>query len=90
MHSGNGDITDLGRRFVVCFDHAIEDAGLPADAEFRAALHDYMQWAVDDVRLLTRRRTPHDAAVVLERPAQLVRAFVTFGGSGKNMLVCAA
>jgi hemoglobin len=49
MHAGNGDISDLGRRFVRCFDAAAEDAGLPADADFRAALHAYMRWAVDDV-----------------------------------------
>jgi hemoglobin len=49
MHAGNGDITDLGRRFVACFVAAADDAGLPADPEFRAALRAYMQWAVDDV-----------------------------------------
>src|SRR5690349_12973766 len=49
MHSGNGDMSDLGRRFVACFDQAMDDAELPADAEFRAALHDYMVWAVADV-----------------------------------------
>jgi hemoglobin len=49
MHSGNGDMTDLGRRFVECFVLAADDAGLPADAEFRAALRSYMTWAVDDV-----------------------------------------
>jgi len=50
MHAGNGDMSDLGRRFVACFDQAVDDAGLPDDPEFRAALHAYMQWAVDDVR----------------------------------------
>ena len=49
MHAGNGDMSDLGRRFVACFDQAVDDAGLPDDPEFRAALHAYMQWAVDDV-----------------------------------------
>jgi hemoglobin len=49
MHSGNGDITDLGRRFVDCFVLAADDAGLPADPQFRAALREYMQWAVADV-----------------------------------------
>jgi hemoglobin len=28
---------------------AADDAGLPADPEFRAALRAYMEWAVDDV-----------------------------------------
>jgi hemoglobin len=51
MHSGNGDMTDLGRRFVTCFGQAMDDAGLPADPDFRAAMTDYMRWAVDDVLL---------------------------------------
>jgi hemoglobin len=49
MHAGNGDITDLGRRFVNCFVGAADDAQLPADAEFREALRAYMEWAVEDV-----------------------------------------
>ena len=49
MHSGNGPMDDLGRRFVDCFVLAADDAGLPADPEFRAALRDYMVWAVSDV-----------------------------------------
>lgn len=49
MHAGNGDITDLGRRFVECFVAAADDAGLPGDPEFRAALRAYMEWAVEEV-----------------------------------------
>ena len=49
MHAGNGDISDLGRRFVECFVAAADDAGLPADLEFRAALRSYMEWAVAEV-----------------------------------------
>lgn len=49
MHAGNGDMTDLGARFVSCFVAAADDAGLPADAEFRAALRAYMEWAVGQV-----------------------------------------
>ncbi|WP_033262259.1 group II truncated hemoglobin [Amycolatopsis vancoresmycina] len=49
MHAGNGDMSDLGRRFVVCFVQAADDAGLPADPEFRAALRAYMEWAVAEV-----------------------------------------
>ena len=49
MHAGNGDMTDLGRRFVACFVQAADDAGLPDDADFRAALRAYMEWAVADV-----------------------------------------
>jgi hemoglobin len=49
MHSGNGDMGDLGERFLACFLLALDDAGLPPDADFRRAMHDYMRWAVDDV-----------------------------------------
>lgn len=49
MHAGNGDMGDLGERFVRCFDGALDAAGLPADPAFRATLHAYMTWAVDEV-----------------------------------------
>ena len=49
MHAGNGDLSDLGRRFVECFTAAADDAGLPDPPEFRAALRAYMTWAVDEV-----------------------------------------
>jgi hemoglobin len=49
MHAGNGDMTDLGRRFVTCFVLSADDARLPDDPEFRAALRAYMEWAVQDV-----------------------------------------
>ena len=47
MHCGNGDMTDLGRRFVACFSAAMDVAGLPAGV--RPVLVDYIRWAVDDV-----------------------------------------
>ena len=49
MHAGNGDLGDLGRRFVACFVAAADDAGLPRDPALRDALRAYMTWAVDDV-----------------------------------------
>jgi hemoglobin len=49
LHAGNGDMTDLGRRFVECFVAAMDDAGLPDDAEFRAAMRAYMVAAVAEV-----------------------------------------
>ncbi len=49
MHARNGDMGDLGERFVSCFVGAMDDAGLPDDPEFRACLRAYMEWAVDDV-----------------------------------------
>ena len=49
LHAGNGDMTDLGQRFVDCFVAACDDAGLPEDVEFRAALLSYLRWAVDQL-----------------------------------------
>jgi hemoglobin len=49
MHAGNGDMSDLGRRFVSCFVAAADDAGLPDDPQFREALAAYMEWAVADM-----------------------------------------
>ncbi len=59
LHSGNGDMGYLGRRFVDCFVRAADDAELPENPEFRAALRAYMEWAVDDVLSYS----PHDAVV---------------------------
>jgi hemoglobin len=64
MHAGNGDMGDLGRRFVACFVAAADDAGLPADPEFRATLRAYMEWAVDDVLAYS----PVDAVVPADLP----------------------
>jgi hemoglobin len=49
MHAGNGDMGDLGERFLSCFDAAMDDALLPTDPAFRRSMHAYMRWAVDDV-----------------------------------------
>jgi hemoglobin len=49
LHSGTGAQEDLGERFVRCFVAAADDAGLPDDAEFRAALRSYMEWAASVV-----------------------------------------
>jgi len=46
LHAGNGDMTDLGRRFVECFMQAADDVALPTDPDFRAALREYMEWSV--------------------------------------------
>jgi hemoglobin len=51
LHSGNGDMGDLGRRFADCFMLAADDAGWPGEAEFRAAIRAYIDWAVDAVAL---------------------------------------
>lgn len=62
MHAHNGDMSDLGARFLRCFDAAMDDAGLPAAPEFRASMHAYMAWAIDDVLAYS----PHDAVVPTE------------------------
>ena len=49
LHAGNGDMSDLGRRFVECFVQAMDDAGLPDDPAFREAMRSYMQASVDEV-----------------------------------------
>lgn len=49
MHAGNGDMGDLGERFLACFVAAMDDAALPDDPEFRGALAAYMRWAVGQV-----------------------------------------
>jgi hemoglobin len=59
MHAGNGDMSDLGERFIRCFAQAADDAKLPTDAEFRAALNAYMCWAVSDVLVYS----PQDSVV---------------------------
>jgi hemoglobin len=64
LHAGNGDMSDLGRRFIDCFMGAADDAGLPDDAEFRAALRTYMRWAVDEVLQYESK----DATIALRLP----------------------
>lgn len=59
MHAGNGDMGDLGRRFLDCFVAAFDDAALPGEPEFRSALRAYMAWAVEEVLAYS----PTDAAV---------------------------
>lgn len=44
MHSGNGPHEDMDRRAIVCFDRALEDAGLARDEPLRRVLHDYFAW----------------------------------------------
>jgi hemoglobin len=67
MHAGNGEMGDLGRRFVDCFEAAIDDAGLSDDAEFRAALRAYMEWAVDDILVYSPVGSPVPTGVTMPR-----------------------
>ncbi|HEV2427361.1 MAG TPA: hypothetical protein VGS61_03975, partial [Acidimicrobiales bacterium] len=49
LHAGNGDVSELGERFLACFVAAADDAGLPTDAALRAALASAMADAVAEV-----------------------------------------
>jgi hemoglobin len=64
LHSGNGEIDDLGRRFLACFLLALDDAGVPEDLELRSCLRAYMEWAVADVLVYA----PEDAEVPIGAP----------------------
>ena len=44
-HSGNGLHEEMDQRAIACFDQALEDVGLTADARLRQVLHDYFAWA---------------------------------------------
>ena len=65
IHAGEGAGEEYGPRFVACFVQAADDARLPADPEFRAALRAYMEWAVADVLAYAPpgSRVPESAAV---------------------------
>jgi hemoglobin len=45
IHSGNGPHEEMDRRAIACFDQALEDAWLAADARLGQVLHDYFAWA---------------------------------------------
>lgn len=49
LHAGNGDVTDLGARFLACFAAAADDAGIAPDPALRAALVGAMADAVAEV-----------------------------------------
>ena len=49
MHASTGADDDMAQRFLVCFDQAVDDAGLPDEPAFRQVLHDYMTWATSEV-----------------------------------------
>lgn len=49
LHARTGMADDWPQRFLACFVQAIDDASLPPDPEFRAALRAYMEWATGEV-----------------------------------------
>jgi len=48
IHARQGG-ESLEPRFVACFVKALDDAELPDDADFRAGMRDYIEWATKDV-----------------------------------------
>ena len=91
LHSGNGDMSDLGRRFADCFMLAAADAGWPEDQEFRAAIRAYIESAVREVAL----SHPHDSDIPAGLPIPHwswdgPRPLSAFGGSGPWCLVPSA
>jgi len=65
LHAGMDAQDDLGERFVACFVHAIDDAHLPDDAEFRRSLRAYMEWAVRDVHTYNPRGSSVPSGLVM-------------------------
>jgi hemoglobin len=49
IHAGEGAPEDMGTRFAACFIQAMDDAQLPDDPEFRAAMSAYIEWATSEV-----------------------------------------
>jgi hemoglobin len=49
VHAGEGIGEGWDARFVACFMQAADDAGLPDEPDFRAALRSYMEWAAREV-----------------------------------------
>jgi hemoglobin len=67
LHVCNEEISELGERFLDCFVRALDDAGLPDEAEFRDAIRAYMRWAVDNVLVYSDGQTPVPAGAALPR-----------------------
>lgn len=64
IHAGQGAGADYGPRFVACFMQAADDARLPDDPDFRAALRSYMERAVAEVISYA----PHGSEVPVDLP----------------------
>ncbi len=54
----------MGTRFAACFVQALDDAQLPDDPEFRAAMRAYMEWATQEVNSYA----PPGTAVTPDQP----------------------
>ena len=49
IHAGEGAPDEMGTRFAACFIAAMDDAKLPEDPDFRAAMRAYIEWATEEV-----------------------------------------
>jgi hemoglobin len=69
IHWGNGEghEKELGDGFLECFLGALDDVGISQDAELRATLRDYMEWAVADVTAYASRDTSVPSNVPVPR-----------------------
>jgi hemoglobin len=45
LHAGNGEHNEMDERAQVCFELALDDAGLPNEEALRATLKAYFRWA---------------------------------------------
>ena len=65
VHAGIGEVdADLGDRFVACFLHALDDAGLPEEPAFRSTMRAYIEWATTE----TLRYAPEGSQVPEDLP----------------------
>jgi hemoglobin len=67
VHAGQGAHPGLGERFVRCFVQAADDAGLPADADLRAELKAYMEWAVSEVLAVSPKGSRYGSGLPVPR-----------------------
>src|ERR1700722_8043263 len=85
LHAGNGDMSDLGRRFADCFMGAADDAGWPDDPQFRAAIRGHIQPSGDVVALPPPNDTDVPAGLPIPRwswdgPQELARGRISRPG----------
>jgi hemoglobin len=59
IHAGEEAPDEMGDRFEACFVQAMDDAQLPSDPEFRAAMRAYMHWATREVNSVS----PHGTTI---------------------------
>jgi hemoglobin len=67
IHSGNGIHEEMDRRAIDCFDLAMDDVGIAADAPLRRVLHDYFAWATTTT-MARYHRSPDDVPDGLQIP----------------------